>query len=201
MIGVVNPNATETYDAQLAFAQNVTYQLGPGDPFPSETPLPKTTTTAPAGSSSTSSSSSSSSSASSNRSGGLSTGTIAGIAIGAAALLVLTAALIYLCGRHGGFDKAYRNSALRSSSVPEATSAAAADASPDLGMVEARYANGGDAFTKSPGQTKLASSTATGFDGSSLRSSGGGIGNVRPSAGYGLGFVATGLGEYGGQIP
>jgi hypothetical protein len=40
----------------------------------------------------------------------LSAGAIAGISIGSAAVLVLAAALIYLCGRRGGFDKAYRKS-------------------------------------------------------------------------------------------
>lgn len=42
--------------------------------------------------------------------GPLSPGAIAGIAIGGAAVLMLAAALIYLCGRRGGKDFAYRKS-------------------------------------------------------------------------------------------
>src|SRR5690606_501824 len=41
-------------------------------------------------------------------SSGLSAGAIAGIAIGGAAVLIIAAALIYLCGRRGGKDFAYR---------------------------------------------------------------------------------------------
>lgn len=48
MIGVINPNATHNYDAQLAFALNATYQLAPGDSFPSEMPRPNPSSTAAA---------------------------------------------------------------------------------------------------------------------------------------------------------
>lgn len=97
MIGVINPNSTQTYDIQLEYAENVTYQMTPGEAFPSET----------SSSSSATSSASSSSGSSSSSHHGLSAGAIAGIAIGAAAVLVLAAAIVYLCGRRGGLDKAY----------------------------------------------------------------------------------------------
>lgn len=42
--------------------------------------------------------------------GSLSPGAIAGIAIGGAAVLIIAAALVYLCGRRGGKDFAYRKS-------------------------------------------------------------------------------------------
>ncbi|KAK3310135.1 uncharacterized protein B0T15DRAFT_25891 [Chaetomium strumarium] len=170
MIGVINPNATQSYDAQLEYAQNTTYQLAPGEPFPSETPVPRPT---PGSGSTISSDSSSGGNGGGSSHHGLSGGAIAGIAIGAAAVLILGAALIYLCGRRGGFDKAYR----KTFHVPPSAAAARSTDSP--GMVEAKYANGGVGGgvvvdPKSPGQTTLsgASSTFPGHDNAStLRSS------------------------------
>ncbi|KAK0617890.1 hypothetical protein B0T17DRAFT_509477 [Bombardia bombarda] len=88
MIGVINPSANETLAVQAQFAANASYQLAPGEPFPSETASPSPTNSsapAPGGASS-----------------GLSAGAIAGIAIGATAVVVIAAALLYLCGRRGG---------------------------------------------------------------------------------------------------
>lgn len=97
MVGVINPNATFTYDIQLEYAENATYQMTPGEAFPSET-----------GSSTTATSTSSASSASSSSSGShLGAGAIAGIAIGAAAVAILAAALLYMCGRRGGMERAF----------------------------------------------------------------------------------------------
>ncbi|KAH6853698.1 extracellular serine-rich protein [Chaetomium sp. MPI-CAGE-AT-0009] len=126
MIGVVNPNSTQTLARQLEYANDATYQLMPGEPFPSETPVPTPIPGGPPPGSG------------SGDSGGskLSGGAIAGIAIGGAAVLILGAALVYLCGRRGGFDKAYRKSALPAAG---AAGGAATPASP--GMVEANYAN------------------------------------------------------------
>lgn len=89
MIGVINPNSTETLDLQEQYAINATQQIAPGEPFPSET-LPAATND--------------------HDHHGLSAGAIAGIAIGGAAVLVLAGALVFLCGRRGGLDKAYRRS-------------------------------------------------------------------------------------------
>lgn len=97
MIGVINPNSTQTYDIQLAYADNATYQMTPGEAFPSET----------ASSSSASSTSGASTASSSDSHHSLGAGAIAGIAIGGAAVLVLAVALIYLCGRRGGMDRAF----------------------------------------------------------------------------------------------
>lgn len=97
MIGVINPNSTETYDIQLSYADNATYQMTPGQAFPTET----------ASSSSTGSTSTGSTTPSSDSHHSLSAGAIAGIAIGGAAVIVLAAALLYLCGRRGGMDRAY----------------------------------------------------------------------------------------------
>ena len=134
MVGVVNPTKDKTLAIQKLYAANSTLQLVPGDPWPSETAstpdpriVPPTTDSAP----STESSSSSSS---------LGTGAIAGIAIGGAAVVLLGAALIYLCGRRGGFERAYRKT--------HGTSPTAAAA----GMAENKYQD-----PKSPGMATMSS--------------------------------------------
>lgn len=101
MVGVINPNATQTYDIQLDYAKNASYQMTPGEAFPSET----ASSSSPSSSANAASGTTSGSSA--NNHHVLSTGAIAGIAIGGAAVLILAAALLYLCGRRGGLDKAY----------------------------------------------------------------------------------------------
>jgi len=96
----------------LKNAKDVDYQLRPGDEWPKEEDDP--TSTATPGKDDDSSNSDS------DNGGGkksLSTGAIAGIAVGGAAVLLLAGALLYLCGRRGGFDKAYRKS-FRNSAVP-----------------------------------------------------------------------------------
>ncbi|KAK3300315.1 extracellular serine-rich protein [Chaetomium fimeti] len=132
MIGVINPNATQSLARQLEYAEDATYQLMPGEPFPSETPVPTPTPGGPPPGEGGDDDG--------GGGGGLSGGAIAGIAIGAAAVLILAAALVYLCGRRGGFDKAYRKSALPAAGAAAVTGGgAAAPGSP--GMVEANYAN------------------------------------------------------------
>lgn len=108
MVGVINPNSTQSLEVQQAFAHNATIAFSPGENFPVESK-----SGAPSSTSSTSTSTSTSSptaasatitpstsaAASSSSHPALSTGAIAGIAIGGAAVLLLGAALIYLCGR------------------------------------------------------------------------------------------------------
>lgn len=101
MVGVINPNATFTYEIQLEYAENATYQMTPGEAFPSET------ASSPSATSTSGASSSSSSSSGSH----LGTGAIAGIAIGAAAVAIIAAALLYMCGRRGGKDTAFKKHA------------------------------------------------------------------------------------------
>lgn len=100
MIGVINPSANETLDMQMQYAMNATYQMSPGDPFPSETANP------------TASHSPASDSNSNQDSGGthLSTGAIVGIAIGGTAFLILAGVVIYLCGRRGAMESNWRKS-------------------------------------------------------------------------------------------
>ena len=101
MVGVINPNRTQTLASQVQAAAAADYQVAPGDPIPSEATstlaLPSSTS-AP-----TSSSSSSSSSAPAPSGGGgshtLSTGAIVGIAVGGVAFLIICAALFFFVGR------------------------------------------------------------------------------------------------------
>ncbi|KAK0670384.1 hypothetical protein QBC41DRAFT_389829 [Cercophora samala] len=104
MIGVVNANSTATFEAQLALASQAKVQLEPGEPFPTESARGGGPTggSAPSGGGDSNNGN--------GGGGGLAPGAIAGIAIGAAAVVVLAAVLLYLCGRRGGFDKAYRKS-------------------------------------------------------------------------------------------
>jgi len=109
MVGVINPTEEMNLATQKAFAANSSIQLVPGEPFPSETLSPTATPTgtlAPgSGQNNTPNPQATSDSGS-----GLGAGAIAGIAIGAAAVLLIAAALIYWCGRRGGFETAYRKS-------------------------------------------------------------------------------------------
>lgn len=108
MVGVINPNGTTSLQKQKQLAKDASFMLLPGEPFPNEAedPFPTTSTTPsttptagtsssalPAGATTTASESSSS------HSSGLTTGAIAGIAIGAAGVALAAAVLIYMCGR------------------------------------------------------------------------------------------------------
>lgn len=109
MVGVINPNATESVLEQTELAKNSTFMLQPGEAWPSEqmdpfsttsssvptsTPAAPTSTSAPAAATTTAAAATSSS-----HSSGLSGGGIAGVAIGAAAVALLGAALLFMCGR------------------------------------------------------------------------------------------------------
>src|SRR6478735_10111714 len=103
----------ETIEGWLKNAEDVDMQLRPGDPWPKEGE--STSTGATSEPTADNSDEDDESSGSGKKS--LSTGAIAGIAVGGAAVLLLAGALLYLCGRRGGFDKAYRKS-FRNSAVP-----------------------------------------------------------------------------------
>ncbi|KAK4111909.1 hypothetical protein N656DRAFT_769067 [Canariomyces notabilis] len=158
MIGVINPNSTHTFEAQLEAARNAPYQLAPGEPFPTETASPRPTQSSsgygsqsdPYSSGNESDGNSNSNSGDGGSSGGggggdggsaLSAGAIAGIAIGGAAVLILAGAIIYLCGRRGGLEKGFRKSM-------------AVAAAP--GVLEANYGGG----PKSPGQASMSTFAA-----------------------------------------
>src|SRR6187402_2638133 len=127
MVGVVNPvccfrvvnrillisrqNATETVEIQRAFAENATISFSPGENFPAEVASTTSATSSSTASSTASSTSSptatgavttptsSAAAAAVTDKSTLSNGAIAGIAIGGAAVILLAAALLYLCGR------------------------------------------------------------------------------------------------------
>lgn len=139
MIGVINPNATQTFAAQMSFALNSTEEFSPGESFLPETLEPtfsRTTTytgataaptVAPATTSSTTP-------APTTKSSSLPTGAIIGIAIGGCALLVLAAALIYMCGRQKTVQEI-----LRQSQLPAPAQNSYQPTSP--GLSEANYSN------------------------------------------------------------
>ncbi|KAI7789004.1 hypothetical protein LA080_005108 [Diaporthe eres] len=131
MIGVINPNDTQTLDVQLAYTKNTTTQMVPGDPLPSETAAGTSGATP-------TSSSSSGSGSHSHSSPPLSAGAIAGISIGGAVVLLIAATLLYLCGRRGGLDKAYNRQSRHAMAPPP--------------MNEVKYNPG----AKSPGQETFA---------------------------------------------
>ncbi|PWY67241.1 hypothetical protein BO94DRAFT_479047 [Aspergillus sclerotioniger CBS 115572] len=89
MVGVINPNATMTWEAQYEKAKTYPYMLVPGQSMPAEGTIPPS-------SSATSTSTPSSSSSHS----GLSTGAIVGIVIGSVAFVGLLGALFFLLGRN-----------------------------------------------------------------------------------------------------
>jgi hypothetical protein len=102
MIGAINPNSTETLDAQLAWQKNATIQLSPG-----ETPPPESgaspTSTSPA-------SASSSGVAAGGGGGGLPAGAIAGIVVGVVVLLAAVGLIFYLCGWNRNLARTIRYS-------------------------------------------------------------------------------------------
>ncbi|KAI5459819.1 hypothetical protein BGZ63DRAFT_455376 [Mariannaea sp. PMI_226] len=120
MMGVINPSKNETLEDWTNAAKDVDYQLRPGDPWPSESGFSKPSDAV--SESGAPSNDGDDKSDHDHSSHGLGAGAIAGIAIGGAAVLLLAGAMIYLCGRRGGFDKAYRKS-FRNSSAPAYTPA------------------------------------------------------------------------------
>lgn len=98
-------------------ADNVDYQLTPGEPFPKEQGFPTSTTTAISKSTTSAIPQSTTSITTDQNSNspyhpngnGLSSGAIAGIVIGGVAVLGIIIGVIYLCGRRGGFN-AYHKS-------------------------------------------------------------------------------------------
>lgn len=113
MVGVINPNEIETLDMQKAYAKNSTYMLNPGEPFPPEasdmaslTQVPTSTTSPAAVSSATAVASSAAPAlASPSPHHSFPSEAIAGIAIGAVAVLVLCGALFFYMGRSKALEE------------------------------------------------------------------------------------------------
>ncbi|KAI9052754.1 hypothetical protein LZ554_003027 [Drepanopeziza brunnea f. sp. 'monogermtubi'] len=107
MVGVVNPNATHSYANQFAYSQNATLEFSPGEYFPVESKISRTTTATGATSTPTASSTSTAVPGKSP-STSLSGGAIAGIVIGALAIVLFASALLYMCGRQRGIGDLLR---------------------------------------------------------------------------------------------
>ncbi|GJC92008.1 extracellular serine-rich protein [Colletotrichum higginsianum] len=105
MIGVVNEgqNSTNTLAKQLEAALPLTTQILPGEPFPVESDAPRPTNGSGSGSSDNNGAV-----INNNFHHALSGGQIAGIIIGAVSFLLLGGILVYMCGRRGGLNRAYR---------------------------------------------------------------------------------------------
>ena len=91
MVGVINPNATQTLHEQVLAAARADYQLAPGDPVPNE--ASSTVASPPAASSQGDIASADQSSPA------LSTAAIAGITVGVILFLALCAGLVYFFAR------------------------------------------------------------------------------------------------------
>ena len=107
MVGVINPNATTSLETQKALARNSTFMLQPGEAWP-----PEATESAPAGATntattivapstpiSTPAATVTAAPVPSSSHSALSSGAIAGIAIGGAAVLLIAGFLVWYCGR------------------------------------------------------------------------------------------------------
>jgi hypothetical protein len=101
MVGVINPNDTQTLDGQIKAAQSAGFQVAPGDPIPNEA-------TSTLGNGPTAAPSVPSTPVSSGGSHKLSGGVIAGIVIGAIAFLLICAALFYFVGRSKSLGEVIR---------------------------------------------------------------------------------------------
>jgi len=109
MVGVINPNATTSLAVQRQMALNSAYMLQPGEPFPAEasfsssasssTPTPSSTTSSTTSTSAAATTATATAAAAAASHTTLSSGAIAGIAIGAAAVFTLAAALFFYMGR------------------------------------------------------------------------------------------------------
>jgi plastocyanin len=106
MVGVINPNATTSYQVQYTMALAATYMLQPGEPFPAEASSSSSASSSTSTSSSTSSTTTTSTTAvaatataAASSHSTMSSGAIAGIAVGAGAVLTLAAALFFYIGR------------------------------------------------------------------------------------------------------
>lgn len=108
MVGVVNPNSTQTYSQQLSYAQNATLEFSPGEYFPVESKISRTTTATGATSPPTASSPSTPI-PNHPHSSSVSGVSIAGIVIGALALVLFAGTLLYMRGRQHSVGNRFRN--------------------------------------------------------------------------------------------
>ncbi|OCK91779.1 uncharacterized protein K441DRAFT_454411, partial [Cenococcum geophilum 1.58] len=107
MVGVINPNATTSLEVQRSMALAAAYMLQPGEPFPAEASSSSSSSSSTSTSSSTTITSTTAAAATTTAAAAaaapshttLGSGAIAGIVVGAAAVLSLAAALFFYIGR------------------------------------------------------------------------------------------------------
>jgi hypothetical protein len=91
MVGVINPNATQTLDKQIIAVKDATIMVAPGQPVPKEGDVTSTSLNGPTGAPT--------SGATPSGSHTLSRNAIIGIAVGASVFVAICAALFYFVGR------------------------------------------------------------------------------------------------------
>ncbi|KAG9232013.1 hypothetical protein BJ875DRAFT_98988 [Amylocarpus encephaloides] len=115
MVGVVNPNSTFSFKAQLNYTTKAKLFLSPGEGFPEEvaktTSAGATPSPTPTSGANTAPATTSSATVPADHKH-LSTGVIIGIALGGFAVLVLAAALMYMFGRQKTMKEIFRQSQL-----------------------------------------------------------------------------------------
>lgn len=99
MIGVINPTTEKNFDDQLKFAKNASLMFSPGQIVPEVAPSVSTASTSPTSTTTMAPENSAAVASKSVSSPTLSTGSIIGISLGGAALLLTVALLLYICGR------------------------------------------------------------------------------------------------------
>ena len=148
MVGVINPNDTQTLDKQIAAAKDAAFQVRPGDPIPAEgtASLHASATSSPTGS------------PPSNGSHGhsLSGGAIAGIAIGGIAFLAMCAALFFYVGRTKSLKEVIKHK--------EATMSPKVYEEGFGGPQSPGYPHTSQAFSPAMGQTEMSGQWATARD-------------------------------------
>lgn len=105
LTSLVAQNKDQTLEGYLASVEQADFELVPGQDWPTEGEDGDDESDSDSGSQPPAAPANSD-----NSHHSLSPGAIAGIAIGGVAVLLIAAALIYLCGRRGGKDNAYRKS-------------------------------------------------------------------------------------------
>ncbi|KAL4805560.1 hypothetical protein BDV18DRAFT_161211 [Aspergillus unguis] len=101
MVGVINPNKTQTWESQYKAAFDAPYMLLPGQSIPAEGDEPGSGTTATHSDPSNSSPSTASTSSPSHLGGGA----IAGIIVGSVAFVLILCGLLFLLGRNRVYKK------------------------------------------------------------------------------------------------
>jgi len=133
MVGVINPNSTQTFAIQHEFSQNATQEFSPGETY-FEPELGSTRTRGSSTPTSTPGGASGHDLVEADHPHGLSPGAIAGIVIASVFAVAVAAAVIYICGRQKTINEILH----RQSAAPNQPSVY----HPDLpGYAEAHYPN------------------------------------------------------------